>query len=414
MPSPRFPRRAFLKGATVAAAMGTAGLAAACDRSSSADLRFVDWRRWWHSKQETGLVRFANWPYYIDRRRDDSHPSLERFTRRTSIQVNYYRPIRDDATFLNKIRPALEAHRDIGYDIIVITNGPQLSELIERDWLIPLDHTRLPHFDRYASPIVKNPVYDPGNLYSVAWQSGLTGIAYRPEAVDAIGRKPSRIADLFDDRFHGRVGMMTDLLDLGSFGLLATGHNPHSATEGQWSQAAALLTEQRDRGLVRRYYDQGYLGALQRGDTWISQAWSGDIYQANQLGHPELTFVVPEEGAMFWTDNMLIPRGVEHPVDALELMDFVYRPDIAAMIADWVWYICPVPRAQAIVENVLHDPTVAGSDLVFPTADLLGPSVPTGNGDALFPDSPLRYYPSLGTSAERAAWDHTFAPVTAA
>jgi spermidine/putrescine transport system substrate-binding protein len=410
MASPTFSRRAFLRGATLAAGMGAAGLAAACDPSST-DLRFADWRAWWKRRDQTGLVRFANWPYYIDRRRDDSHPSLERFTRHSNIKVNYYRPIRDNATFLDKIRPALEAHRDIGYDVIVMTNGPQLSELIDRDWIIPLDHSRLPHFDRYASPVVRDPVYDPGNHYSVAWQSGLTGIAYRPEAVEALGRKPSRIADLFDGRLRGRVGMMTDLLDLGSFGLLALGRNPHSAIEPQWREAAALLKEQRDRGLVRKYYDQGYLGALQRGDTWISQAWSGDIYQANQLGHPELSFVVPKEGAMFWTDNMLIPRGAKHPVDALELMDFVYRPSVAAMIADWVWYICPVPGAQSIVEHTLHDPAVARSDLVFPSANLLGPSIPTGDGDALFPDSPLRYYPGLPTAAARAAWDRIFAPV---
>jgi spermidine/putrescine transport system substrate-binding protein len=412
MGSPTFSRRAFLRGASAAAALGAAGLAAACDQSS-ADLRLVDWQRWWDREKKTGLVRFANWPYYIDRRKDNSHPSLELFTRQTGTRVKYYRPIRDDATFLNGIRPALEAGVDIGYDIIVITNGPQLSELIGRDWLTPLDHSRLPHFEDFASPVVKDPVYDRDNRYSVAWQSGLTGIAYRPEAVDALGRKPSRIADLFDGRLHGRVGMMTDLMDLGSFGLLAIGSNPRSATQTQWGQAATLLKEQRDRGLVVKYYDQGYLGALQRGETWISQAWSGDIYQANQLGHPELSFLVPEEGAMFWTDNMLIPRAARHPVDALELMDFVYRPDVAAMIADWVWYICPVPRAQGIIENALNDPVVARSDLVFPGAGVLGPSIPTGNGDALYPDSPLRYYPDLASAGERAAWDDTFAPVTA-
>jgi spermidine/putrescine transport system substrate-binding protein len=409
MASARFSRRAFLKSAAVAAAVGPAALAA-CTRSHG-DLAFFDWKRWWARQEQTGVVDFANWPYYIDRRRDGSHPSLERFTRRTAVQVNYYRPIRDNEAFLEQIAPDLEAGRPIGYDVIVITNGPQLSELIHRDWLIPLDHTRLPHFDRWASPIVKGPAWDPGNRYSVAWQSGLTGIAYRPQAVEALGRRPSRIADLFDDRLAGRVGMLTDLMDLGSFGLLATGHNPRTSGEPEWREAAAFLTAQRERGLVLGYYDQGYVGALQRGDVWISQAWSGDIYQAKRLGHDELEFVVPDEGAMFWTDNMVIPRGAEHPVDALALMDFVYRPPVAAAIADWVWYICPVPRAQGIVANNLDDPRVAGSDLVFPTRDLLGPSIPTADGDALYPSSPLRYYPTLGSVAQRSAWSRTFAPI---
>jgi spermidine/putrescine transport system substrate-binding protein len=396
-------------------ASGVAGLsaiAASCSFSSS-EPDFVDWAGWWSRRERTGELDFANWPYYIDRRRDGTHPSLERFTERTGITLNYYRPIKDNASFLSRIEPDLRARRPTGYDLMVITNGPELSELIERGWLIPLDHTRLPTFARQASPIVRDPYWDPENRYTVAWQSGLTGIAYRPEAADALGRAPDSVADLFEPALRNRVGMLRDLLDLGSAGLLATGREPSSSTESDWQEAARLLTEQRDRGLVRKYYDQGYIGALQRGDVWLSQAWSGDIYQANRLGHPELRFVVPSEGVVFWTDNMVIPRGAEHPVDAIELMDFVYRPEVAALIADWVWYICPVPDAKAIVAGELDDPKVAESPLVFPNADILGEHVTTASGEDLYVGSPLRFYPRLDSAAERSAWAETFGSVVA-
>ena len=42
-----------------------------------------------------------------------------------------------------------------------------------------------------------------------------------------------------------------------------------------------MLTQQRDAGLVRGYYQQSYIDELARGDTWISMAWSGDIFQQN-------------------------------------------------------------------------------------------------------------------------------------
>ena len=382
-----------------------------------------DWQAWWRSQEQAGFVDFANWPYYIDRRRDDSHPSLELFTRETGVQVDYHRPIRDNTTFLSKIRPALAAGRPIGYDLIVITNGPELSELIRNGWLTPLDHDRLPRSFANASPAVRNPVWDPDHEYTIAWQSGLTGIAYRPEAETALGRTPSTLRDLFDPALAGRVGMLSDLMDLGSAALLVTGVDPAASEPSQWTDAAALPAEQRYSGIVRKYYDQGYLRALQRGDIWIAQAWSGgDIYQANRLGHPELRFVVPEEGAILWTDNMAIPRQAQHPVDATMLMDFVYRPRVAALIADWVWYVCPVPGAQRIVRDVLGDEQVADSPLVFPGEDLLGEAVTedwlNDDGETVerttLVGSSFRSYPVLAQPESQRVWERIFGPIVPA
>jgi spermidine/putrescine transport system substrate-binding protein len=50
-------------------------------------------------------------------------------------------------------------------------------------------------------------------------------------------------------------------------------------------------------------------------------------------------------------------------------MDFAYRPEVAAMIEDWVNYICPVKGAkEALIAN---DPAVAKNPLIFPTAEML-------------------------------------------
>jgi spermidine/putrescine transport system substrate-binding protein len=377
----------------------------------------VDWDAWWADQRAAGVIDFANWPYYIDRRRDNSHPSLERFTSSTATTVNYSRPIRGNARFLEKIRPALEAGRPIGYDIIVVTNGPELSTLIDNGWVTPLDHTRLKYFEANASDLVRDPPFDRGNRFTVAWQSGLTGIGYRPEAVEALGREPRSVADLWDTALTDRVGMFVDEMDLGSFGLMAVGVDPESSSVYDWSQAAQALRRQRNSGVVRGYYDQEYIGALQRGDVWISQAWSGDIFQARQLGHPELRFILPEEGAMLWTDNMMIPLHAAHPVDAMTYIDFVYHPEVAAMIADWVWYITPVPAAQPIIRERFGDPVVADSHLVFPEAASLGappPPIPDDSGTLGITPSgqpPLRRYYVFRSADELATWRRFFGPI---
>jgi spermidine/putrescine transport system substrate-binding protein len=160
---------------------------------------------------------------------------------------------------------------------------------------------------------------------------------------------------------------MSDNTEIGSISLLLDGVDPATSTPADWTAAAAKLQQQRDDGLVRNYYDQSYINAIENGDTWISLAWSGDVFQANQIGYPELEFIAPDEGIMFWTDNMMIPAHAQNPLDALTYIDYVYKPDIAAQIADWVWYVTPVPAAQDIIANQLNDPTVARSPLVFPT-----------------------------------------------
>jgi spermidine/putrescine transport system substrate-binding protein len=88
--------------------------------------------------------------------------------------------------------------------------------------------------------------------------------------------------------------------------------------------------------------------------------------------------VVPEEGGVIWTDNMCIPAHAAHPLDAMTYMDFVYRPDVAAMIADGVNYITPVPATQQIFRNDAKQATskddreyyrnLSQSPLIFPTA----------------------------------------------
>ncbi|HVF09033.1 MAG TPA: spermidine/putrescine ABC transporter substrate-binding protein [Actinomycetota bacterium] len=402
---PRWSRRDFLgrigRGAGLLAA---GGLLAACDSDTAGPIEPatsvaepIDWEAWWSERRQTGRLDFANWPYYIDFRAG-GRQSLDLFSEETGIHVNYFHTIESNDSFMQEIEPYLEAGLAPFYDLIVMTNGPQVSKLIGSGYLTPLDHSRLRNFDRYASELVRDPGWDPGNRYTVAWQSGITGVAYRPEAVEALGHAPTSLADLFDPALEGRVGMMSDLQDLGCAALLSVGIEPQDSRERHWLKAADALREQRASGVVAGYYDQSYIRALLRGDVWIAQAWSGDVFQQQQLGR-EIEFLVPEEGALLWTDNMMIPRNAKHPVDAMTLMDFVYRPDIAAMIADWVWYVCPVPAAERIIARRFDHPEVARSPLVFPSVESMGP------------DGPYREYRVFEGEEEAETWNSIFGSI---
>jgi spermidine/putrescine transport system substrate-binding protein len=368
---PRFSRRRLLRGA----AAGLAGasmvqLLEACGiagtRGTGAEN--VNWSVFWAQQRKAGVLDWANWPLYIDSAHGGDHPSLDLFTKRTGIQVNYKAVIQDNPAFFAQVSPVLSAGQSIGYDLIVLSDGWELTQLIQNHWLIPLDQARMPNFRRYAGSTARGPSFDPHNRYSVSWQSGLTGIAYDPAMT---GREITSVKDLWDPAFKGKVGMMADDTELGAVGMLALGitDQPRS-TPDDWRRAADLLKRQRDDGIVRQYYDQSYIKALEDGNTWISQAWSGDVFQANNSRYPNLKFVVPKEGAMLWHDNCLIPLHAQHPVDAMEWINFYYQPHVEAMIEDWVNYLCPVPGAKRVIANRLDDPTVADSPLVFPPRSL--------------------------------------------
>jgi len=406
----RMSRRDVLRYAgTGAGALGLSAFLAACGVSGTANKPTTapatsggvtgtpsvdELAAFWDQQTIAGQLNFANWPYYIDFSREAGHksrPSIDKFTQETQIEVNYQPVIQGVDTFFATIQPSLAAGQDTGWDIMVITNGTTLDKLIALDYLIPLDHSRTPNFNQYGSPSVTDPSYDPGAAHTMAWQSGYTGIGYNPKLT---GREITSINDLNDPAFEGKIGMFADNADLPTFGLLVTGAVPETSTPDQWQAAADWLNQQRP--LVRKYYEQGYIDALQNGDTWITMAWSGDIYQSNLLGFPDLKFVIPSEGGALWTDNMCIPQKAQHPLDALTYMDFVYRPDVAALIADWVTYITPVPAAKDIILNDLQDPAVANSPLVFPEeADL-------AKGH--------RYY-VFKSEEEEQAWNDIFQPI---
>jgi spermidine/putrescine transport system substrate-binding protein len=230
------------------------------------------------------------------------------------------------------------------------------------------------NFYRYARPRFKNRSFDPGNTYSMPWAGGATGIAWNP---NFIHKEITSINELWNPDYKGRVGMMADLLDLGNFGMIKAGIDPETSDEAGWRKASQALSQQRDAGLVRGYYQQEYIDALTKGETWISMAWSGDVFLQNLSSGTDLRFVIPQEGGNMWTDNMMIPKGAQNPVDAMMLMDWYYRPAVAAQLTASINYITAVPAVRPIIAadaakargDAKHTLTeVATSKLVWPTA----------------------------------------------
>jgi spermidine/putrescine transport system substrate-binding protein len=370
----------------------------------------VGTKTWWAKQTLHHKLNFANWPLYIDTV-GSRHPSIDHFSQTTGVKVNYIEAIQDDASFYSKIRPSLAAGQPTGYDLIVMTNNnPELGYLMDLGWLVPLDHSKMANFNKYAGPLVKSPSWDPGNKYSMAWQSGWTAVGYNSQVVKNPG---DSIGILFSKKYKGQVGMLADPFELGCAGLLAIGIEPAKSTESDWAKAAKKLKQQKSDGIVVAYYDQSYISHLKNGDVNVCQAYSGDIFQANLTSKfKKLKLLLPHEGAMLWTDNMMIPLYAQNPRDAMSIMDFFYSPQTQAVVEYYDDYVCPVPTAQ---QQLLH-PTGWAVQALRKLAPVVGlPTSVTANSPLVFPNAAAtkvtRPYYNFKSQQEIDAWNGLFLPI---
>ena len=386
----RMSRRDLIRNAAVGAgAIGISSILAACGVSGEAQTTGPTAgeegsAQWWADMKAQGPgdhINFTNWPAYIDRDFSvdgpGSRPSLYAFTQSTGIDVTYRADINSNEDFYAAIRPALESGQDTGHDIIVMSNFQELSEMIALGYLIELDPELHPNFDQYAGKNFVDPVFDPGNKYTMAWQSGITGIGYNTNYVDG---PITSLDDLLDPKYAGHMAMFNNSPDAGCSAMIHLGIAPETSTPDDWQKAAEYLQKFNDSGGLRGWMDQSYLTAIENEDLWITMAWSGDILN-DKLYFPEYAtfeFTIPDAGAVIFIDNGCIPNKAANPVGAEMLMDWYYDPKYAAMLTEWNAYFTPVPDGGEIVQadaaaakgankEVLQ--TIASSPYVFPDAD---------------------------------------------
>jgi spermidine/putrescine transport system substrate-binding protein len=400
MTMPRISRRAALRGAGL---LSASAILAACGVEGSGRDEAPQEASFWDTQKKAGQLDFANWPLYMDQEKQGGktvYPSLQDFTKETGIKVNYKEVIEDNDAFLGKINPSLQAGQATGWDLIVITNGGSIEKLIRQNFLIELDHSKLPNFAKNAGPSVKNPTYDPGNKFSLAWQSGMTGLAYNPKLTK---REITSWRDLYDPAFKGKITMFGDDTELGTSMMIMLGIDPAKSTEADWKRAAEEAKKLKPQ--LREFVDNsGMIDAMSSGNAWLSHAYSGDVYQLNNSGNPEIKFVIPEEGATLWTDNMAIPKGAKHPLDALTYMDYVYRPEVAAKLTEYITYITPVPAAKEIIQA--DAAKAKGEDKAYLEDLVTNPLVFPSEADL----TKTRRYRTL-TVEEEQVWDSIFQPI---
>ncbi|MGH8824722.1 MAG: polyamine ABC transporter substrate-binding protein [Jiangellaceae bacterium] len=340
------------------------GLMAAC---GSEGTRVQDDDRAAEDQSESDpQVIWSNWPQYIDINEDDgSFPTIEAFMSETGIDVEYIEDINDNNEFFGRIRPQLSAGQPIDRDLIVLTDW-MAGRIIGLGWVQELTKENIPNSGNVI-PVLRDAAFDPGRVYSLPWQSGFTAIGANVDALADLGiNDPTSLSIdqlLTDSRLAGRITVLTEMQDTVGLTLLDMGVSSLEFSDSDFDAAITRIQDANESGQIRRFTGNDYTQDLLSGNVAAAIAWSGDIIQL-QFESEAIQYVTPASGQMIWSDNMMIPNLAVHKTNAERLMNHYYDPAVAAQVAAWVNYICPVEGAQEAMAEV--DEELVDNPLIFP------------------------------------------------
>ena len=343
-------RRAVLAGA---GAVAGAGALASCGIGGGSD--------------SANSVRWGNWPLYLDV--DDSgkkYPTLEAFTKDTDIAVKYFEDYNDNDEFFGKVQAQLKIKKDIGYDLVCPTDW-MAGRWIRLGYAQKFDAANIPNASNILDTLA-TPSFDAKREYTLTWQGIMGGFGWN---VEKNPKGIRTIEDLFSPANKGKIVVLSEMRDTVGIILRSQGVNLQTVTEDQFMNAVEFLEKKIADGWIRGVKGNEYAEDLTSGDATAVIGWSGDMFILKSENEGKFDFAVPESGGTISGDNMLIPSTAtaEAKVNAEKLINYYYEPAVAAEVAAYVNYVCPVKGAQAEMEKI--DPELAKSEFIFPTDKMM-------------------------------------------
>jgi putrescine transport system substrate-binding protein len=312
------------------------------------------------ARAEQRTVNFYNWSNYM------APYVLEDFEKETGIKVVY-----DTFDANETLETRLLAGKS-GYDVVVPT-AYFLQRQIAANIFQKLDKSKLPNLaNAWPAVTQRLAIYDPGNQYAANYMWGTTGIGYSVKAVQKILGNDARI-DSWDIVFKPEnlakfkdcgIHMLDSADDIFPAALGYLGLDPNSTRQADLEKAADLVLK--IRPYVRKFHSSEYLSALATGEICLVVGWSGDIMQARSRAAEakndiEIGYSIPKEGAQMFFDNLAIPADAKNVGEAYELINYLYRPEVAAKNSDLLSYANGNLASQRLV-----DPKILGDKNIYP------------------------------------------------
>jgi spermidine/putrescine transport system substrate-binding protein len=299
---------------------------------------------------ESEELVFLNWPNYMD------PDIIAEFAQRTGITVkqSYF----DSDTARDELLLETEGK---GFDVALI-NGASIRILAKRGWIERLDESSVPNLKHIDSRWRTE--FEKAEDFGVPYFWGTIGIVYRQDLV------PFAVSSWMDllqpvEELHGKISMIGDSADLIGAALKALGYSLNSTNEDEMKEAEALLEAQAPAVNTYRYLSLNEDSALLTGEVVISMMYNGDTRMLQQY-NDNIAFVLPKEGGNIWTDYLSVLSASPRKAEAKRFINFLNEPEIAARLAQYVYYATPNLAAEALLPmDFRNDP------VIYPSGEVL-------------------------------------------
>ena len=299
-------------------------------------------------------LRIYNWSEYMD---EEKMPAD--FEKRFGIKVRL-----DIFENNEEMVAKLQAGGAGQYDIIVPSDYI-MPVLINQKLIQRLDHSKLPNL-KNLKPRFRQTGYDPGNVYSVAYQWGTVGLMYRRDkvAVDAV----KSWSVLFDaNKQPGPFWLIDGVREMMGIALVYLGKDFNSTDSMDLKAAADLLVAtKRTNNCLGFKSGVGGKNDVVAGTAVAAIVYNGDAIQSVTEDPQHLAFVIPDEGSEIWLDSMCIPSRAPNPDAAHKWINWILEPEVGAELSNYNQYATPNAAAEAfITPEDLKNPGI------YPTPEIM-------------------------------------------
>ena len=227
----------------------------------------------------------------------------------------------------------------VKYDVVLVSDA-FMPRMINNNLIQELNKDNIPNISQMDEEYLNLDI-DPGNKYSVPYMFGTVGLIYNK---DVIKEKVDSWDILWNEKYKNQIFMFDTYRDTLGVALKKLGYSLNSTNEKEIKEAEELLLKQRK--LVDPIYgvDNGTL-MIPAGESDINMIWSGEGLNL-QDEYPNLEYVVPKEGAIFWIDSLCIPSNATNVEGAEKFINFVSDKESALRIADEIGYTTPNKEAR--------------------------------------------------------------------
>ena len=229
----------------------------------------------------------------------------------------------------------------VPYDIVVPSDF-YVQVMKEADLLEEINFDNIPNFEN-VSDEWKGLDFDPDNQYSITYMYGFDGIIYNKDKID----EPTSWEDLWNPEYKGHVVLMDANDELNVMMQQAMGNDINNPTQEQIEEGGEKLKELLPNVLM---FTETPEAQLVNGEGWIAYGYSGEAAVAHQE-NDDIEFVLPEEGGVRWTDNMVIPKTANNKQTAEAFMDYLLRPEVSKLLSEEFPYGNPNEKAVELLDE---------------------------------------------------------------